>query len=286
MTTERPWLALLSELYRPPSPEEVRRENEAFGDLLVDLGLASRRQVEECLASPARKDGPFPRLSRLLIDRGVITPDQLAASVIASAAADPENRVGPYVLVGKLRPETWKAWDTVRRHWVLLAFVSPGTQERLALRRAVTHPGLARILELGTFEDRSFAVEEHVQGISLATAPRSDRRALLRAVRDAAEAVAALHAKKLTHGALSPETLLLDDRGSVRVIGWGSGDDDVRALGAALFELLTDRPAPKDGAPRSWPKRLDDATRGILQKALTGGYAGAKPFAKDLSALL
>src|SRR5258706_16169374 len=99
MSIERPWLALLSELYTPPSPGELRRENESFGALLVDLGLATRKQVDDCLAAPARKDRPFPRLSKLLIDRGVITPDQLAASVIASAAEDPENRIGPYVLV-------------------------------------------------------------------------------------------------------------------------------------------------------------------------------------------
>lgn len=286
MSPSRPWLSLLSDLYTPPSPEELRRENEAFGALLVDLGLASRRQVDDCLAAPARQDRPFPRLSRLLIDRGVITPDQLAASVIASAAENPENRIGPYVLVGRLRGETWKAWDTARRDWVQFTFVTLEEHERLVARRAVTHPGLVRILDLGSVDERSFAVAEHVQGISLATAPRSDRRALAVAIRDAAEAVAALHAKKLTHGAISLEAILLDDRGAARVTGWGTNADDARALGAALFEALTDRSAPREGAPKSWPKRLDGGMRSFLGKALSGGYSGAKPFAKDLSALL
>jgi hypothetical protein len=277
MKSNRPWLALLSELYAAPSPEEARLQNESYGDLLVDLGIATRKQVDACLAAPHEKGRPFPRLSRMLIDQGVITREQLAGSVIASAAEDPENRVGRYILLGRLRDETWKAWDTARRDWAQVTFVSPVEQARLRARAAVAHPGLAAILEV----DPAFVAMEHVEGMTLATAPRADRRKLLEAVRDAAVAIGALHAKKLIHGAVSLETILIDARGRVRVIGWGADDRDVPALGAALYEVLTDRST--QGVPKTWPKRLDQELRAVLTKALENRYASAAAFAKDLA---
>lgn len=275
MKSNRPWLALLSELYTAPSPDEARRQNESYGDLLVDLGLATRKQVEACLASPPQKGRSFPKLSRLLIDQGVITRAQLAGSVIASAAEDPDNRVGRYVLVGKLQGETWKAWDTGRRDWAQITF--DAEPERLRVRAAVAHPGLSAILEIGA----TFVATEHVEGVSLATAPRADRRKLLEAVRDAASAVGALHARKLVHGAISLETILFDASGVVRVVGWGPGVHDVPALGAVLFEVLTDRPT--QGVPKSWPKRLDAGLRSRITKALENRYPSAAAFAEDLA---
>ncbi|MBI3856254.1 MAG: hypothetical protein HY293_11245, partial [Planctomycetes bacterium] len=133
---------------------------------------------------------------------------------------------------------------------------------------------------------RTFVATEHVQGMSLATAPRNDRGRRALAIREAAEAVAALHARGLFHGALSLETILLDDRDAVRVVGWGPGRDDVRALGAALFEILSDRPAPATGVPKTWPKRLDGALRSILTKALSGRTPTAAGFARDLQRAL
>src|SRR5581483_1018739 len=61
VTAERPWLTLLRELYAAPSPEESRRQNEAYGRLLVDLGLATREQIDRCLTRPADPAKPFPR---------------------------------------------------------------------------------------------------------------------------------------------------------------------------------------------------------------------------------
>ncbi len=226
-----------------------------------------------------------PSRRRLLIDRGVITRGQLAGSVIASAAEDPDNRVGRHILVGKLRGDTWKAWDTERRDWAEVTFVGHEEQIRLWPRAAVSHPGLARILELGSAEGRTFVASEHIPGVTLAATPRDDRGLLVAAIRDAAAAVGALHQRKLTHGGISLETIVLDASGSARVTGWGSGDRDVPALGAALYELLTDRPAPKDGLPKSWPKRLNEDLRAVLTKALSSAYADAGDLANDLARL-
>jgi hypothetical protein len=282
----RPWLSLLKELYAPPSPQEARRQSEAYGKLLVDLGFATREQIARCLAAPASRREPFPTLSQLLIDQGILSPGQLAGSVVARAAEDPDNRIGAYVLVGNLRGETWKAWDANRRHWVELTFVPIGELEGLRARARVLHPALAAILDIGSAEDRNYVVMESIAGIQLAAAPKSDRRKLIEAVRDAANGVAALHSKKLFHGAISPETLLLDTEGHGRVTGWGSGMDDVRALAAALYEALTDRTAPTGGAPKAWPKRLDRATRTLFEKALGSRRFTARAFAEGLNSLL
>ena len=286
MSSPRPWLSLLKDLYAPPSPEEARRQNEAYGRLLVDLGLATREQIRQCLAAHADGNKPFPRLSQLLIDQGIFSSAQLAGSIVARAAEDPDNRIGAYVLVGNLRGETWKAWDTNRRDWAELTFLPSEDVESLEDRAKVVHPALAAVLDLGSADGRNYVVFESIAGIRLASAPRSDPRQLLKVVRDAAEGVAALHAAKLSHGSISAETLLLDAEGRGRVTGWGSGTGDVRAVAAALYEVLSDRPAPREGTPKSWPKRLDKRMRALFEKALGNRRFTAGALAKGLTSIL
>lgn len=284
MSGPRRWLSLLKELYAPPSPEEARRQNEDYGALLVDLGLATRAQIDRCLAATAADGTPFPKLSKLLIDQGILSPAQLAGSVVARAAEDPHNRIGAYVLVGNLRGETWKAWDTSRKDWAELTFIPAEDAGLLRERAKVVHPALAAILAIGAADGRDYVVFESIAGITLAAAPRAEPRRLIQAVRDAAEGVAALHEKNLVHGGISPETLLVADRG--RVTGWGRARDDVRALAAALYEVLSDRPAPEHGVPKAWPKRLGKELRGLFEKALGGRRFGAKALADGLTSLL
>ena len=286
MTAERPWLTLLRELYAAPSPEESRRQNEAYGRLLVDLGLATREQIDRCLTRPADPAKPFPRLSRLLIERGVLSPAQLSGSVVAQAAEDPDNRIGPYVLVGKLRGDTWKAWDTARRDWAELTFVSAAETRALERRASVAHPALAAFRELAASGERTYVVFEAVEGVRLSAAPRSDPRRLLGAIRDAAEGLDALHARDLVHGGITLESVTLDAEGRGRLTGWGAGSGDVRALAAGLFEVLTDRAAPASGAPKAWPKRLGPELRALLARALSDPRFPARAFADGVSAVL
>jgi len=284
--TPRPWLSLLRELYAPPSPAEARRQNEAYGNLLVNLGLATREQIDRCLAAPADLANPFPKLSRLLIQQKILTPATLAGSVVAHAAEDPDNWIGPYVLVGNLRGQTWKAWDLVRRDWAELTFIPVEEADRLRKRAAVLHPALASLLEIGAADHRTYVVFESIAGIRLSAALRSEPRALIEAIRDAAEGVAALHARGVLHGGVSLETVVIDAAGRGRLTGWGSGSGDVRALGGALYELLTDRPAPPKGAPKAWPKRLSKELRAVLDDALGSRRPSASGFAGDLTSIL
>lgn len=285
MNTPRPWLALLNELYTPPPPDELRRQNEAYGALLVDLGLVTRDQIDRALAEASAAGKSLPKLSRLLIQQGVLTPAQLAGSVVARAAEDPDNRVGPYILVGNLRGETWKAWDTTRRGWSELTWIPENQAATLRKRADVVHPGLAR-MEVGTAEGRPYIVVEQVSGVTLAVSPRSESRRLIEAVRDAALAVAVLHERKLVHGGITLETLVLAADGKVRVTGWGDGDDDVRALAAGLYDLLTDRAAPAKGAPKDWPKRLSKPQCTLFEKALGSRRFSATALAEGLTSIL
>lgn len=285
MNTPRPWLALLSELYAPPPPDELRRQNEEYGSLLVDLGLVTREQIDRCLAEAAAAGKSLPKLSRLLVQQGILTPAQLAGSVVARAAEDPDNRVGRHILIGNLRGDTWKAWDTARRGWSELTWISEKDAATLRPRADVRHPGLAR-LEVGAAGGRPYIAMETVAGVTLAVSLRGETRRLIEAVRDAAEAVAALHERKLVHGGLTLETLVIAADGKVRVTGWGAGTGDVRALAAALYELLTDRAAPADGAPKSWPRRLSPPMCDLFGKALGSRRFTAKAFAEGLTAIL
>jgi hypothetical protein len=286
VTTPRPWLSLLQDLYTPPSPEQTRRETEEYGKLLVDLGLATREQIDRCLLAPADPAKPFPKLSQLLIQRRILSPAQLASSVVAQAAEDPDNRIGAYVLVGNLRGETWKAWDTVRRDWAELTFIPPKDVDFLRRRSAVVHPSLAAVLSIGTSHDRTYVACEAIAGVRLSSAPRSEPRQLIAAVRDASEGAAALHAQDLEHGAITVERVTIDGAGRGRLTGWGGGSGDVRALGAALYEVLSDRPAPAKGTPKTWPKRLSKELRAVLEEALGYRRYTAAAFAEGLSGVL
>ncbi len=60
----------------------------------------------------------------------------------------------------------------------------------------------------------------------------------------------------------------------------------MRALAAGLYELLTDRAAPADGAPDAWPKRLSAPMVDLLKKALGSRRFTAKAFAEGLTRIL
>ena len=180
---------------------------------------------------------------------------------------------------------------------------------------AVSHPGLATLYEVGEEQGVPFLVFEFVTGGSIRTTvagqPIHPRRAVDIAVQ-VADALADAHAHGLTHGRLSPDTIVVTARGGhAKVLRIGlarwldqtnkdSGDidrevrADIAALGATLAEMLNGAPLPP-GSETPIPSHIPPDLARIVGRALVSqsydparsaqGYAAAAAFAADLRAV-
>jgi serine/threonine protein kinase len=130
---------------------------------------------------------------------------------------------------------------------VRLSFVR---EARLAA--SLAHPNVVRVYDTGELDGRPFVAMEYVDGETLADllarrGPLAEPDAV-RLIAQAASGLAAVHAAGLVHGDVTSENLLLRPDGVLKLAGFdlvGSahrGEDDVSALGAVLYELLTGRP--------------------------------------------
>lgn len=159
----------------------------------------------------------------------------------------------------------WRAHDLVL-HRPVAIHVLPADDERaeavLAAARSagpVINRRLLRVLDAEISDGRCYVVNEWGQGDSLdilltREGPLPPRRAAW-LVGEVADSIAEAHAAGLAHGRLTPENVLLDQHGQVRIIGFG--------VDAALRGL----PPGRTGVDE-----IDLA--GLLYCALTGTWAG------------
>ena len=158
----------------------------------------------------------------------------------------------------------WRAFDQILARDVALHLIAeddPRADElRDAARRSATihDPHLLRVLDTDTVDGHCFVVNEWGEGISLnnliAESPLGPRRAAW-ITAEAGQMIATAHEAGLAHGRLVPENVLIDQTGSVKIIGF--------AVDAALHGLAPNR------------ESVDVADlAGILYAALTGKWAG------------
>jgi serine/threonine protein kinase len=169
----------------------------------------------------------------------------------------------------------WRATDTVLARSVAVHALessdprAPGVLEAARRSARVTDPHFLRVLDCDDVDGLTWVINEWGEGASLdimlerSTLPPT-RAAWL--TREVAEAIAAAHAQGLYHGRLNPESVLVTDAGSVKVIGFN--------VNAAFAGPAAPHPAYGALGPRE-ADVIDLA--GILYAALTGRWPGVAP---------
>lgn len=195
--------------------------------------------------------------------------------------------VAPLPAIGGVKREL--AIDQVADHRVAVGRVKAGDRfdavdRQLRAVQGVRHACLAPVLDVTPGEDgRVVHVEAQADGPLLDAAMLSRSSALLAAA-DIAEALAALHAVGHAHGGLAADAVALDATGRPVVMGAGlagaraiadggatpTASDDMRALGAILYALLTgSAPGTPPAAPSTIVPDLAPALNGLLLALLS-----------------
>jgi serine/threonine protein kinase len=168
----------------------------------------------------------------------------------------------------------WRAHDRVlERHVALHVIAADDPRAELLLdaaRRSATvlDHRILRVLDAERIGEFCFVVNEWGSGTSLdimltSNGPLSPRRGAW-LVSEVADSIAVAHANGVAHGLLSPENVLMDNAGSVRIIGFcvdaalhglppGDPHHDVVDLAGLLHATLTGRWAgvSQSGVPRA-----------------------------------
>jgi len=187
---------------------------------------------------------------------------------VASTMRPGDVLAGRYRLVVLLHERSggrfWRAWDEVLARHVAIHLI-PVEDDRADLlkeaarRSATVHdPHLLRVLDTDVLDGFAYVVNEWGEGVSLnnmvVDGPLTPRRAAWM-VAEVGQMIVTAHASGVAHGRLVPENVLLDESGSVKVIGF--------AVDAALHGL----PSGREGADV-----VDLAS--LLYTALTGKWTG------------
>ncbi|MBI2899340.1 MAG: tetratricopeptide repeat protein [Planctomycetes bacterium] len=278
----------------PEAIARIRRGQAEERDRQIAERVVARNLVPPEVVNLLRDPASPGSLAEALVRGKFVSSDQIAALLhepapevppeVREAMKDPAACAGKFVrvlLLGKGgMGEVWKAWDTALGRWVALKWLhnqNPTVVRRFRreaeLAGRLTHPGIARIYEVG----ESWIAMQLIDGPTLANFPRGDRRRLVRLLRDAALAVHAAHETGVVHRDLKPQNLMVEGahvfvldfglaremqgdssltksggvfgtpnymppeqaRGRAREVGVRS---DVYSLGATLFDLLAGRP--------------------------------------------
>jgi eukaryotic-like serine/threonine-protein kinase len=178
---------------------------------------------------------------------------------MALAAGD---RLGPYEILAPLgagsRGEVYRARDTLREREVAIE-VSPAPFPRAAAE--LDHPHIRALYEVGP----NYVAMELVEGV-----PLKGPLSLQETLRFSTEICGALeyaHQHGVIHGDLKASNVLVTRQG-IKLLNFGLAradtQDDIRAFGGLLYEMLMGRPVPENRRPME-PAALETVLRKCLE---------------------
>ncbi|MEM9622527.1 MAG: serine/threonine-protein kinase [Pseudomonadota bacterium] len=169
----------------------------------------------------------------------------------------PNRTIGKYTIVAELgrggMGVVYKAWEeSLKRHVAIkmlgdqLAHDDVLVERFLREARAaadLNHPNIVQVFAVDTFAGQPYFAMEYVEGQSLKQLIRSTpdlppaRAAEL--IREAANGLAAAHAKELVHRDIKPDNIMVTNAGHVKVVDFGiakveGGDNTLTATGVMV----------------------------------------------------
>jgi putative peptidoglycan lipid II flippase len=321
----------------PPTRRQCGRAYRDTGELVPIRQKTQARSADWA-------DAPIRRRTMVSFGETAKSLDQTAKLDTVAGAHPVGANVGD-VLRGRYRLEeilarrgdtqTWRAFDVLLARLVVVHLL-PADRPNHAVLAAAKRAAVAadsRILRVldATIPSESDVLEdgwtgpyivcEYAPGKSLADLLSAGPLTTLEAacvVREIAEALIGMHARRLNHQGLSPTTVLITDSGNVKIVGFILEDEmapshqrvrdpqqaDVEALGRLLYAMLVSRwpdgpghglaAAPTDSAGRlltprevqaSVPPSLDQICDRILSPS-PRNWATRLRTARDVSAAL
>jgi hypothetical protein len=182
--------------------------------------------------------------------------------------------------------------------------VPPAFGELAARYQATRHPCLAPVLawtEPGADPELdAIVVEQHTEGARLGAGVTLPRRQAMLVSADVADAIAALHALGLLHGAIGSEAIVLDTSGRAIVGGAGAKAlqaaalrgtvadavpaDDLRQLGRLLYTQVCGRaPSTPATPPVEVVPDIEPALNGLILSLLSDDESRPPPPASAVS---
>ena len=261
----------------PPAERAAYLDAHCAGDVAlrgeVESLLVSADAVERAHTLDAEPPAFGGRLRSAMADAARAMLDDRAAPALG-------GRIGPYrvlLLIGESR--TSRVYlaerDDARQRGLVWLEVLPTAASREALahlgderqlHESLRHPAIARLIDGGATEGGLlYRVREHIDGVPLARyarpLPVRERVALMRRVCDPIEYA---HQHLVLHGNLKPSSVLVTADGAPKLLDFGVAAlpplaeasparggaatvaNDVYALGAVLYRLLSDRPPARE----------------------------------------
>lgn len=254
----------------------------------LHLSAPAPLAADAWVPDPAADRGTLDSLRDLLIEAGELKAAEWERFVASLARGHARIEHPPLTVPVEFDGYVLQ-WEVARRERGVVYRAKDREGKDVAIK--VFRKEIPLLGELPRVEGLAYAVAPFEEGETLEARGKHGLKWAVEAVAKAADLL-----RGTTHGALAPWRIVVrrDDRlallglehakavtASVRTAQYGPGDD-VRALGAILYEAITGSPPAGGISPAERERDVDPGLDRVVAAALTGGYASTAELADDL----